>query len=154
MIKISRIVLLLISLLVCLDVKSSELSYPPCNSLDHCKKIAKNGDLAAQYYLSVKYYEEKDFRQSFTYCENLAKHGFAPAQLQLGLMYSAGFGTLEDDIKSYAWINTAIANGLPDSEWDVAMKQSDQLTTLLQQKGQLETAEDLTKIYFKKYPKL
>ena len=63
------------------------------------EKAAEKGDVEAQFYLALDYYEgkgvEENFEKAFRWWHELAEKGQAAAQYNLGVMYYNGQGVLE-----------------------------------------------------------
>lgn len=96
-------------------------------------------------------YSGKDYRVAFGFFEKAANRGEPFAQYKLAKMYSTGEGALQDNVKAYAWVAVAIANGLPKAEEIDAMSLRGSLTDQLIQSHELDQAKTLAKDFYTKY---
>ena len=51
----------------------------------------------------------QDHNEALKWFQMAAEQGFAAAQVRLAQLYAKGQGTLEDQVKAYAWLNLATA---------------------------------------------
>lgn len=85
---------------------------------DQLKRMAENGDAAAENALGLRYFQgdEKDQiasdeRQGFRWFSKAAEHGNLAAQAKLGSLYWAGRGVAKDVNQAYFWTVLARARG-------------------------------------------
>ncbi len=71
------------------------------------RTIAEQGDMEAQFYLGMAYYEENGMASNVTdaikWWIKAAEQGCAAAQYQLGCAYGRGEGVPKDNVKAYMW---------------------------------------------------
>jgi hypothetical protein len=96
-------------------------------------------------------YSGKDYRVAFWFYEKAANRGEPFAQYKLAKMYSTGEGALQDNIKAFAWVAVAIANGLPKDEEVDAMSLRQSLIDQLTQSRELDKAKTLAKDFYIRY---
>lgn len=58
----------------------------------------------------------RDAAQAASWYRRGAEQGLASAQFNLGLMYSAGIGVLQDYVEAYKWLNLAAARATGDTQ--------------------------------------
>ena len=56
-------------------------------------------------------YKRKDYKEAHRLILPLAEQGFAPAQYNLGVMYTNGQGVPKDSVSAHMWFNIAASNG-------------------------------------------
>lgn len=84
---------------------------------------AEQGDVRAQYYLSLYYFNDRnDYEQAFRMALSAATNGIAEAQYFLGMLYAQAWGTSQDLVEAYKWIQLANDAGikggsLADVDW-------------------------------------
>jgi len=93
---------------------------------------------------------------AFQYYQKAAIMGSAVSQLNLAIMYARGIGVIQDDIKAYAWVAVAVAQGLQDNDRQHAAEQlrsSLALTLAIQDKNgtYLKKAKNLANQYYNLY---
>lgn len=78
-------------------------------------KLAKTGDMEAQYVLAEHYYFgqilKKDLKKSAQWCKKAAKQGHVEAQYQMGIMHSEGKGIRKSIASSRKWLRLAAKQG-------------------------------------------
>ena len=81
--------------------------------------LAKQGNTAAQYFLSVMYGRgqgvPQDYKTAVKWYRLAAEQGDASAQIGLGWMYALGTGVTQDYVLAHMWFNIATSNGLEDA---------------------------------------
>lgn len=91
----------------------------------HFREATEKGHAAAQYELALSYRNGEGLpklrKLSFKILRVSAEQGYGKAQFDLGLRYAAGdFRVPQDRVEAYAWIATAIFNGIADDTWALA----------------------------------
>jgi len=104
-------------------VSQVRLSVPA--TLDSLRKLAEQGDSAAQFALGAHYAAgedvTQDYSQAFRWFSLAAEQGHVPAQSALGGFYWAGRGVPVDLSKAYYWSLLAEAGGDDGSKQRVAL---------------------------------
>lgn len=102
--------------------------------------------------MGTNYARLNNYVMSFRLYRQAAMMGNPDAQYFLAAYYDEGKGTIQDHIKSYAWLSVALAQGLDIDTQNSARKAQDALASKLGwEPGQLERAQSLAKKYFKLY---
>lgn len=106
--------------------------------------------------MGVAYEDQLDYTSAFQCYQNAATMDYPLSQMNLALMYSKGYGTLQDTQQAYAWISIAISKGLEDRDKQTqAEKIKNWLTYSLRVQDQtgaaLKQAQALTQQYYKEY---
>lgn len=103
-------------------------------AIELLKPMAEGGEQYSIELLGKVYrYSIKNYPEAFYWFQKGAKLGNPVTQALLGEMYALGEGTLQDDIKAYAWTSVAIANGLPDNMENIAINRRTNLMASLNQ---------------------
>ncbi len=114
------------------------------------RKAASYGRPDAQYKIGVMYDRglglKQDYRKALLLYGKSAKCGFGLAQYKIGQMYVAGHGVKQNFIKAYAWLKSAISQGVEDKDGTLATLTSELTPT------QLSEANALAMQYIEKYP--
>ena len=82
-------------------------------------KAAKQNSAVAQNELGDMYRDgnyldvDQNYSRAIRWYRRAAKQDYAPAQLSLGLMYSAGFGVKQSDVEAFKWLRKAGEQGIP-----------------------------------------
>jgi GAF domain/Sel1 repeat len=96
--------------------------------LINIRKLAEQGDPAAQFALGAKYATGEDMQQDYTqaalWFTRAAEQGHVLAQATLGAYYWAGRGVASDLSKAYFWSVLAKAGGDQASEYRIAILNS------------------------------
>jgi TPR repeat protein len=122
----------------------------PKSIASHFRLAAEKGHAAAQYELALCYREGAGVSKLRLLSHKLlrvsAEQGFAKAQYELGLCYASGnYRVPKNPVEAYAWIATAVSNGLSDDAWALANLKN-QLTP-----PELESARKLAIEYTTKF---
>jgi hypothetical protein len=73
---------------------------------------AKQGDPLAMTLIGLKYFQHEPTRKKAPeYFSQAARQGFAPAQLELGMLYENGEVVPKDDLQAFLWFSLAAAKG-------------------------------------------
>ena len=84
-------------------------------ALREWKPLAKQGDVAAQYNLSLMHQKGQGVKQNYKtavkWFRLSAEQGDADAQSNLGVMYGTGQGVLQDYVRAHMWFNIASISG-------------------------------------------
>lgn len=120
------------------------------------KKMEKNnntlGYMVAMNGVGLAYERLQRYTSAFECYHKAATMGDAESQFDLGRMFFLGRGAIQDNIKAFAWISAATAQGLPDKEAQSdAEKIKKFLGRLLAQTNQLNEATELAKQYYSEY---
>ncbi len=112
----------------------------------HFRSAAEKGHPAAQYELALCYRNGEGVSKLRLLSHKLlrvsAEQGFGKAQYELGLCHAAGnYRVQKNLVEAYAWLATAVSNGVPDDTWALANLKN-QLTA-----QDLETAKTLAADY-------
>jgi TPR repeat protein len=95
------------------------------DDLTGLRKLAEQGDPAAQFALGARYATGEDVKQDYTeavrWFSQAADHGHILAQATLGAYYWAGRGVPPDLTKAYFWSALAQAGGDQASKYRVAV---------------------------------
>lgn len=110
-------------------------------TVDDLRKLAEQGDAAAQFALGAHYATgedlSQDYAEAFRWFSKAAEQGNVPAQSALGAYYWVGRGAPRDLEKAYFWSILARAGGDETSKYRVAVLTSrltrPQILTLRQQ---------------------
>jgi GAF domain/Sel1 repeat len=98
------------------------------NELINIRKLAEQGDSAAQFALGARYATGEDIQQDYTqaalWFTRAAEQGHVLAQATLGAYFWAGRGVASDLSKAYFWSVVAQAGGDQASEYRVAILKS------------------------------
>jgi hypothetical protein len=105
---------------------SKQLAMPVAvDDLTGLRKLAEQGDPAAQFALGARYATGEDVKQDYTeavrWFSQAADHGHILAQATLGAYYWAGRGVPPDLTKAYFWSALAQAGGDQASKYRVAV---------------------------------
>jgi TPR repeat protein len=88
-------------------------------------KLAKRGDVEAQFDLGEMYYNgeivEKDFEKSFYWYSKAAEQGNAEAQYNLGIMYNNGRGVEKDFEKASQWYLKSAEQGYAPAQYNLSI---------------------------------
>ncbi len=88
---------------------------PPESDLQRLRRLAEQGDAAAQYSLGSRYALGEDVKQDYTVAARwfslAAEQGHVTAQATLGAYYDLGRGVPQDSAKAYFWCVLALAGG-------------------------------------------
>ena len=88
---------------------------PPESDLQRLRRLAEQGDAAAQYSLGSRYALGEDVKQDYTVAAHwfslAAEQGHVTAQATLGAYYDLGRGVPQDSAKAYFWCVLALAGG-------------------------------------------
>jgi hypothetical protein len=108
------------------DDVSKPLAMPVAvDDLTGLRKLAEQGDPAAQFALGARYATGEDVKQDYTeavrWFSQAADHGHILAQATLGAYYWAGRGVPPDLTKAYFWSALAQAGGDQASKYRVAV---------------------------------
>ena len=105
--------------------KASVQDQPDSTSLEGLRRLAKQGDAAAQFALGAHYAtgEEvhQDYAEAVRWFTMAAERGHVVAQATLGAYYWAGRGVPQDLTKAYFWSILAQAGGDQASKYRVAV---------------------------------
>jgi len=101
--------------------------------------------------IGVAHAKQHNYVVAFQYYKKAAKMGCADGQYNLGVLYAAGRGTIQDYKKAYAWISVGIAVGLNRKNDAVATKIQSGISQYLYAQGSLSKAKNLAKKYYKLY---
>jgi hypothetical protein len=98
---------------------------PSVNDLASLRKVAEQGDPAAQFALGARYATGEEVKQDYTeavrWFTRAAEQGHILAQATLGAYYWAGRGVPQDLTKAYYWSVLAQAGGDQASKYRVAV---------------------------------
>lgn len=87
------------------------------------EKLAKQGDVEAQYTLGLTYETGKevnqDYRRAFKWYEKAAERGLPSAQAKLGSMYRYGRGVEVDHTKATEWYFKAAEQGNEEASYEL-----------------------------------
>ena len=107
-------VLVIKSILVALAIMLCSSAF--CADIDTWKKLAEQGDAAAQALLGNAYYKgegvTQDYKESVTWCLKAAEQGDASAQALLGDAYYTGKGVTQDHKEGVTWYRKAAEQGV------------------------------------------
>ena len=94
---------------------------PPESDLQRLRRLAEQGDAAAQYSLGSRYALGEDVKQDYTVAAHwfalAAEQGHVTAQATLGAYYDLGRGVPQDSAKAYFWCVLALAGGDEPSKY-------------------------------------
>lgn len=107
--------------------------------------VACSSDQASKFDEAMQAYAEKNYSKAVELFLIDAKRGNAPAQFNLGNMYSMGQGVKANLVEAYAWWSVAAANGEVQ-----ALGQMDKATRMMNP-VQLDKARTLARDYYRKY---
>lgn len=96
------------------------------SSLSSLRAAAARGDVRAEYVLAAAYSSGTGVPRNLEECIRLmraaANQGFAPAQADLGGMYSVGYGSIrQDDVEAARWLRLAADRGDPNGQNNLAV---------------------------------
>ena len=118
-------------------------------SYKEMRPLAVQGDVKAQYFLSIMYkmgdIVTQDYKQSVYWTTKAAEQGHVKAQYNLGHMYVDGNGTPQDYVMAHMLFNIAAANGNEDAKTN-RDRVEDMMTS-----NQIEQAQQLAKEWIEKY---
>jgi len=118
-------------------------------SYKEMRPLAVQGDVKAQYFLSIMYkmgdVVTQDYKQSVYWTTKAAEQGHVKAQYNLGHMYVDGDGTPQDYVMAHMLFNIAAANGNEDAKTN-RDRVEDMMTS-----NQIEQAQQLAKEWIEKY---
>ena len=113
------------------------------------RPLAVQGDVKAQYFLSIMYkmgdVVTQDYKQSVYWTTKAAEQGHVKAQYNLGHMYVDGDGTPQDYVMAHMLFNIAAANGNEDAETN-----RDRVVDMMTS-SQIEQVQQLEKERIEKY---
>ncbi|HEV2718117.1 MAG TPA: GAF domain-containing protein [Terriglobales bacterium] len=105
--------------------KAAAQDLPDSTSLEGLRRLAKQGDPAAQFALGAHYATGEDVQQDYAeavrWFTMAAERGHVVAQATLGAYYWAGRGAPQDLSKAYFWSILAQAGGDQASKYRVAV---------------------------------
>jgi len=105
--------------------KASAQDQPDSTSLEGLRRLAKQGDPAAQFALGAHYATgeevQQDYAEAVRWFTMAAQRGHVVAQATLGAYYWAGRGVPQDLTKAYFWSILAQAGGDQASKYRVAV---------------------------------
>jgi putative methionine-R-sulfoxide reductase with GAF domain len=105
--------------------KASVQDLPDSTSLEGLRRLAKQGDAAAQFALGAHYATgeevQQDYAEAVRWFTMAAQRGHVVAQATLGAYYWAGRGVPQDLTKAYFWSILAQAGGDQASKYRVAV---------------------------------
>ena len=105
--------------------KAPAQDLPDSTSLEGLRRLAKQGDPAAQFALGAHYATGEDVPQDYAeavrWFTMAAERGHVVAQATLGAYYWAGRGAPQDLTKAYFWSILAQAGGDQASKYRVAV---------------------------------
>ena len=105
--------------------KASVQDQPDSTSLEGLRRLAKQGDAAAQFALGAHYATgeevQQDYAEAVRWFTMAAQRGHVVAQATLGAYYWAGRGVPQDLTKAYFWSILAQAGGDQASKYRVAV---------------------------------
>ena len=85
------------------------------DAADVCQKMAKKGDISAQFAMGLLYYEGNgmmvDLGKAHKWWRKAAQKNHTDAQYNLGIMLASGQGGDADLVEAYAWLKIAADNG-------------------------------------------
>ena len=111
-----------------------------------CLNLAAcSSDQASKFDKAMQAYAEKNYSKALDLFLIDAKRGYAPAQYNLGNMYSMGQGMKANLVEAYAWWSVAAANGQLE-----ALDQMAKANRMMNSEQQ-QQAQDLAKDYHAKY---
>jgi len=88
-------------------------------SIEETRKLAEQGDAAAQTSLGLRYYNgeevEQDYKQAMEWFRKAADQGEARAQFLLGIMYYYGEEVAQDYKQAAYWVEKAYNNGYEEA---------------------------------------
>jgi putative methionine-R-sulfoxide reductase with GAF domain len=97
---------------------------PPETDLQRLRRLAEQGDAAAQYSLGTRYALGEDVRQDYSVAAHwfsmAAEQGHIVAQATMGAYYDLGRGVPQDPAKAYFWAVLALAGGDEASKYRVS----------------------------------
>ncbi len=118
-------------------------------SYKEMKPLAEQGDVKAQYFLSVMYkigdVVTQDYEQRIYWTTKAAEQGHAKAQYNLGHIYVKGDGTPQDYVMAHMLFNIASISGTENAKTN-RDKVADMMTP-----NQIEQAQRLAKEWMEKY---
>ena len=94
---------------------------------------------------------EKNPTEAVKWYRKAAEQGFAPAQFNLGVCYYNGQGMIQNNIKAYAWIAVASANGYANATKALQLLKEEM--SPLQIERALSLAENYSKGIFDETPR-
>ena len=90
------------------------------------KKLAEQGDAAAQFNLGYMFSNgqgvRQDYGQAVSWYRKAAEQGNANAQTNLGLMYAEGKGVRQDYAQAVAWYRKAYAQGEAKAAYNIGVR--------------------------------
>src|SRR5207248_8986876 len=105
--------------------KASAQDQPDSTSLEGLRRLAKQGDTAAQFALGAHYATgeevQQDYAEAVRWFTMAAQRGHVVAQATLGAYYWAGRGAPQDLTKAYFWSILAQSGGDQASKYRVAV---------------------------------
>ena len=118
-------------------------------ALSQCTAQANLGDPSAQSNLGSMSFSGKgvpqNYKRALSWYTKAAEQGYADAQAALGAMYYFGQGVLKDIVEAYAWWNLAAAQGNKSARNDIGIVEKEMTPS------QIAKAQELSKVYYKKY---
>jgi TPR repeat protein len=108
--------------------------------------------------LGFAYVNIQNYLAAFQCYKRAAEAGVPLSQYNLARLYSRGLGTIEDDVKAYAWVSLAVAKGMENQQQQKAAQQLQMSLDVSLAKEQTATkqplvkkAHELAKQYYDKY---
>ena len=72
-----------------------------------------------QFYIANRYYDRKDYKNSFIWATKAAEQGNVPAQSMLGKMYDEGLGVQQDYSEAVRWYRLAAEKDDVDAQYNL-----------------------------------
>jgi putative methionine-R-sulfoxide reductase with GAF domain len=129
--------------------RTAVTSIADASDLGALRKLAEEGDPAAQFALGARYATGQEVSQSYTeavrWFSKAGEHGHVVAQATLGAYYWAGRGVPQDLSKAYFWSILAQAGGDEASKYRVAVLAS------RMSRGQVVAAQEQANDWIKRH---
>jgi len=108
-----------------IPAKPPSASVPATGTLESIRKLAEQGDAAAQFSIGARYATGEDVPQDYAeavrWFSMAAEQGHVVSQATLGAYYWAGRGVAQDLVKAYLWSVLAKAAGDEASKYRVSV---------------------------------
>jgi len=101
--------------------------------------------------LGTVYAELHNYTAAFQNYESASKLGNSNAQSNLAFFYANGYGTIQNQIKAYAWVSVAIAQGFQNNGSEKESIQLKNYIGFYLNESQIELANNLAKKYYNEY---
>ncbi|MBM3535142.1 MAG: hypothetical protein FJX60_19135 [Alphaproteobacteria bacterium] len=98
---------------------------PPARAADELERVARQGDVKAQYELGVLAVQpdtgQPDYGKAAYWFREAAVQGNQSAQYNLGVLYEHGFGVGQDDVRALLWYHSAAEQGHARAQYNLGV---------------------------------